>query len=205
MSTTRAERPHAESDRRATRGRRFTQIESYRALVALLIVQKHVWEKLRTKDQIYPYQHAAHLYQRVIFGFNVQAPLLVGLFLIISASLVSRTWFRQALAGTSAEECDRPHGYLYHRMVPSLPTYFVVVLVGWATRNNHWPGDWLDLVEHLTLTQVFDSKRIFYTVGSGWSLAVQYQFDVLLAFWGFALVAVCRRLATKRARVRLLA
>lgn len=187
------------------RKRKFTQIEAYRAIVALAIAQKHLWENLRTRAQVYPYQQGHRLYQRILFGFNNQAPLLVGFFFVISASLVSRTWFRQALARTPAGQTDRPKGYLFHRVVRSLPTYWLVVLVIWGTRNNHWPGDWLDLVEHLTLTQTFDSHRIFYTVGSGWSLSVQFMFDVFLAFWGLGMVALCRRLATHRARVTLLA
>ena len=184
---------------------RFTQIEAYRAIVALAIAQKHLWENLRTRNQVYPYQQGHHLYQRILYGFNNQAPLLVGFFFVISASLVSRTWFRQALAATPPDQTDRPTGYLFHRVVRSLPTYWLVVILVWGSRNNHWPGNWLDLVEHLTLTQTFDSQRIFYTIGSGWSLSVQFMFDIFLAFWGLAMVVLCRKLMTKRARVTLIA
>ncbi|WP_322767499.1 acyltransferase [Frankia sp. Cr1] len=74
-----------------------------------------------------------------------------------------------------------PREIMIRRGLRILPLYYTALLVVWATRNPGLPGDWRDLVEHLTFTHVFDSKRIFYTIGPAWSLAVEVFFYVYLA------------------------
>ena len=62
----------------------------------------------------------------------------------------------------------------------------IAVSVVWAWRNPGLPGDWRDLLLHLTFTQELRPERIFYTIGPAWSLAVEVQFYVLLAVLGGA-------------------
>lgn len=70
---------------------------------------------------------------------------------------------------------------LLRRGLRILPLYYTAVIVVWAARNPGLPGDWLDLLEHLTFTQVYDSRRVFYTIGPAWSLAVEVHFYLFLA------------------------
>ncbi|CAM5565325.1 Acyltransferase OS=Streptomyces antimycoticus OX=68175 GN=SSPO_013610 PE=4 SV=1 [Streptomyces antimycoticus] len=46
--------------------------------------------------------------------------------------------------------------FLFRRAIRIIPLYFLAVLCVWATRNPTLPGEWSDLVHHLTFTQVFD-------------------------------------------------
>jgi peptidoglycan/LPS O-acetylase OafA/YrhL len=93
-------------------------------------------------------------------------------------------------------ERSRPQsarGYVVRRAIRILPVYWVAILIVWASRNGRLPGDWRDLLEHLTFTQVFDDKRIFYTIGPAWSLAIEVMFYAFLLLVGQLMVRLCRR------------
>ncbi len=94
--------------------------------------------------------------------------------------------------------------FLARRAVRVVPLYLVAVLVVWCLRNPGLPGDWRDLVEHLTFTQVLDDRRIFSTIGPAWSLAVEVQFYLVLVVVGTLLGASGLRLRRRGARLALL-
>jgi len=177
-------------------GARYAGLEGYRGVAALAIVVFHVYQHSRTGPAArYPY--AGTLVDSLLRQFDG----FVDLFFVLSAFLLALPYLRSALAGDGA-----PSGraFVARRAARIVPLYLVAVTVVWAFRNPHLPGDWTDLLEHLTFTQVFDSKRIFYTIGPAWSLAVEVQFYLLLALLGQLACAVCRRLPP-RGRIWVLA
>jgi peptidoglycan/LPS O-acetylase OafA/YrhL len=185
----------ADVGRTGGRGRsaaRFESLEGYRGLAALLIVVFHVYQYMRFGNPVrYPY--AGTPWNEVL----QQLDGLVDLFFVLSAFLLTLPYARAAVAG------GRPlagNEFLRRRAIRILPLYFVAILLVWSARNAHLPGDWRDLLEHLTFTQVYDRKRIFYTIGPAWSLAVEVQFYVLLALVGSGVCWVCRRLESPGAR-----
>jgi len=110
-----------------------------------------------------------------------------------------------AASAADGAEPQSARGFLIRRAIRILPLYWVAIVTVWAFRNRDLPGDWKDLVEHLTFTQVFDEKRIFYTIGPAWSLAVEVMFYLGLAVLGVMLARACRRLRTRASRIVLLA
>lgn len=171
-------------------------LEGYRGLAAVLIVVYHVYQFMRSgPDAHYPYVGTP--WHVALVGLDS----FVGLFFVLSAFLLGLPYARAALAG---ERPTSARTFLFRRTVRIVPLYLVVVLVVWAARNRTLPGDWLELVEHLTFTQVFDNKRIFYTIGPAWSLAVEVHFYVLLALLAPAAVALCHKVTGPRRRVAVL-
>jgi peptidoglycan/LPS O-acetylase OafA/YrhL len=166
-------------DQRAPTPRRFEALEGYRGLAAAGVVVFHGFQYTRE-----PYNGSvAHT---VLHNLDT----LVALFFVLSAFLLTLPWVTAA-AGTSAPQSARR--YVSRRAWRILPLYWVAVVAVWVTRNRHLPGDWRDLVEHLTFTQVFDSKRIFYTIGPAWSLSVEVMFYAFLLATGVGLAALARR------------
>jgi peptidoglycan/LPS O-acetylase OafA/YrhL len=74
----------------------------------------------------------------------------------------------------------------------------------WVLRNPYLPGDWRDLVEHLTFTQVFDRRRIFYTIGPAWYVSLEVMYTFGLAGVGWGAYRLCARVRTVNARVAVL-
>ena len=142
------------------------------------------------------------------FGTSVAGHLLLGLdamiawFFLVSSFLLYGRVVRAGLAGGPVPS---PRDFLVRRAVRLLPLYWIAITAVWALRNPALPGDWRDLLEHLTFTQVFDSKRIFYTIGPAWSLSVEIMFYVALAMITGAVVRACGRRESVRARAWLLA
>ena len=185
--------PHPPADSPgAAVGERFASMEGYRGLAALAIVVFHVYQTARSgPDSRYPYDNA--FANRVLLQFDG----FVDLFFVLSAFLLSLPYLRSALAG---EVAPTARAFLVRRAARVVPLYLVAVSLVWAFRNPELPGDWVDLVEHLTFTQVFDNKRIFYTIGPAWSLAVEVQFYLVLAVLGSLACRVCRRSPPRRRR-----
>ena len=117
-------------------------------------------------------------------------------FFIVTAYLLARSFFANTLAGRPLQPAKR---FMIRRLLRVAPAYWVVILIVWPARNPHFPADWHDLVEHLTFTQAFDTKRIFYTDGPTWSLTTEMFFYVALAL---LLVPFCRWLSTRSTRDR---
>lgn len=163
----------------------FPELQGHRGLAALTIIVFHAYQYDRVGAAgTYPLQ-----------GTWIH-PLLLGLdgmvdwFFVLSAFLLTLPFARALRAGHSAQGAK---DFLGRRSVRIVPLYLVAVFVVWAWRNPSLPGDWRDLVEHLTFTQVYDRKRIFYTIGPAWSLAVEVQFYLLFALLGVALTRLTRR------------
>ena len=175
---------------------RYAALEGYRGLAASLIVVYHVYQYMRSGPHArYPYVGTP--WHILLVGLDS----FVGLFFVLSAFLLGLPYARAALA---EQRPLSPRTFLFRRTVRIVPLYVVVILVVWSARTRSLPGDWLDLLEHLTFTQVFDDKRIFYTVGPAWSLAVEVHFYLLLATLGAALSALCRRIPDPRRRIAVL-
>lgn len=126
----------------------------------------------------------------------------VAWFFVLSALVLFLPVARSVLTG---EGRQTTRGFLVRRAIRILPLYFVAILVVWALRNPSLPGDWRDLVEHLTFTHVYDSKRIFYTIGPAWSLAIEVHFYVLVVLLAPPLFHLAQRMRTHAKRVALLA
>ena len=167
---------------------RFAALEGYRGLAALLIVVYHVYQFMRSGPQSrYPLDGTP--WHTALIGLDS----FVGLFFVLSAFLLALPYARAGLAGA------RPgsgRAFLYRRAVRIVPLYLVAILIVWSARNRALPGDWRDLLEHLTFTQVFDDKRIFYTIGPAWSLAVEVHFYLLMVLLGAGAYRLCRRIGT---------
>ncbi|ABS01820.1 acyltransferase family protein [Kineococcus radiotolerans] len=172
-------------------GGRLAGLEGYRGIAAVLVVVFHVYQELRVDGEYFLVGTWAHPW---LYALDTT----VDLFFALSAFLLALPYLRKAVAG------ERPLGaaeFLRRRAVRIVPLYYLVITAVWATRNGSLPGEWRDLLEHLTFTQVFDDQRIFYTVGPAWSLAVEVQFYVLLAVLGAAVCAVCRRARRRGSRI----
>lgn len=175
-------RPPEGSPRRA----RSREMEGYRGVAAVSIVIFHVCQYALPQESPNPFFVA-------ITRFEV-----VDVLFAMSAYLLTLSYARSALDGGDPHTAGE---FLFRRAVRILPLYWIAVIVVWAVRNPTLHGDWIDLVEHLTFTHVFDEKRIFYTLGPVWSMSLEIFFYGVLVILGPAGVRLCRRLATRRQRV----
>ena len=165
--------PSTPSTATGTVRRRIPSLEGYRGLAALGIVIFHAYQFNRGNTAgRYPYAGSAidHVLR------NLDG--LVSLFFVLSGYLMYAPLCK-ATVDTAPREDVRV--FLFRRAVRILPLYWIAVILVWAYRNPTLPGDWRDLVEHLTFLQVFDSKRIFYTIGPAWSLSVEVIFYLFIA------------------------
>ncbi|GAA2722919.1 acyltransferase family protein [Cellulomonas aerilata] len=168
---------------------RYAELEGYRGLAALAIVVFHVNQYAVTgvPELFGP---RSGLTPRLLHGLDA----FVELFFVLSAFLLTLPYARSALAG---EPSPSGRAFAVRRAARIVPLYLVAVLVVWAWRNPVLPGDLVDLVEHLTFTQVFDQQRIFWTIGPAWSLAVEVHFYLLLALLGALACRLCRRVGPR--------
>ncbi|MEU6989352.1 acyltransferase [Streptomyces sp. NPDC046465] len=181
-----------------TRGRAL-ELQGFRGLAVLSTVVFHVWQQYYTYDAAGSHPPVDSPYLGALLSLEV-----IDLFFVMSAYLLTLSYARAAIDGK--EGSVRPgRVFLFRRAIRILPLYFLAVLVVWSTRNPTLPGDWRDLVEHLTFTHVFDRERIFYTLGPTWSLSLEVAFYLVLVALGPLAVRACRGLRTRRARVALCA
>ncbi|MFD9906646.1 acyltransferase family protein [Streptomyces sp. NPDC059063] len=178
---------------------RTPELQGLRGLAALSTVVFHVWQQYFTYDASGTHPPVASPALGALFSLEV-----IDLFFVLSAYLLTLAYARAAVDGDASRVRPR-RIFLLRRAVRILPVYVLAVLVVWASRNPTLPGDWRDLVEHLTFTHVFDRERIFYTLGPAWSLSLEVAFYLVLVALGPAAVRVCRRLPARRARVALCA
>ena len=165
---------------------RARELEGYRGLAALSIIVFHV-----SQFAIQSTPSSRIVTQMSKFE-------IVDILFVLSAYLLTLSYARAALDRTSTV---RPGEFLFRRAVRILPLYWVAVTAVWSMRNSTFPGDWRDLLEHLTFTQVFDQKRIFYTLGPTWSMSLEIIFYGVLVILGPLAVRMCGHIATRRARV----
>src|SRR5205823_1503457 len=125
----------------------------------------------------------------------------VAWFFVLSGFLIVLPFAHAAVDRQSALSA---WGFLVRRAIRLVPVYYVAILVVWALRYTGGPGQWRDLLEHLTFTQIFDQTHIFWTIGPAWSLAVEALFYLIVAVAGPLAVRACGRLDTSRARMAFL-
>ncbi|UQA92446.1 acyltransferase family protein [Streptomyces halobius] len=168
-------------------------IDGFRGLAALSTVVFHVWQQYFRYDANGVHPPVDNAYLGAVLSFEV-----IDLFFVLSAYLLTLSYARAAIDGGSTRPA---RVFLFRRAIRILPLYFLAVLVVWATRNPTLPGNWQDLVEHLTFTHVFDQQRIFYTLGPTWSLSLEVLFYFVLVGLGPLAVRACRQLRQRRTRV----
>jgi peptidoglycan/LPS O-acetylase OafA/YrhL len=170
---------------------RFDGLEAYRGLAALLIVIFHAYQHSRV-GQTYVYEGTPlHVILR-----NLDSSVAV--FLALSGFLIFLP-FAQSFLGQNPSPSAR--GFLIRRAIRILPLYYVAIVVVWTLRYTGGAEQWLDLLEHLTFTQIFDTQHIFWTIGPAWSLAVEVFFYLLVALTAPLLQRFCNRLQTRRRRI----
>ncbi|WP_128428244.1 acyltransferase family protein [Streptomyces cyaneus] len=177
---------------------RSPELQGFRGLAALSTVVFHVWQQYYVYDAQGAHPPVDNPYLGALISLEV-----IDLFFVMSAYLLTLSYARAAIDG---EDRTRPaRDFLFRRATRILPLYFLAVLLVWSLRNPSLPGDWRDLLEHLTFTHVFDQQRIFYTLGPTWSLSLEIAFYLTLVAVGPPAIRACRRLRTRRARVLLCA
>jgi peptidoglycan/LPS O-acetylase OafA/YrhL len=152
---------------------------------------------------VYQFCNVDHFLYRGTLAYTVLNSLdaMVPWLFVLSAFLLFEPIARSAI---NAPHSISVRGFLTRRAVRLLPLYYVAVAVVWFSRQQTLPGDWRDLLEHLTFTQIFDEKRIFYTIGPAWAISVEVLFCLLLAVLAAALKYACRRMTGRRHRIALL-
>jgi peptidoglycan/LPS O-acetylase OafA/YrhL len=178
----------------ARNAERYQELDGHRGIAAVAVVIFHVYQFCNVSHFLY-YGTPAYT---VLNSLDAMVPW----FFVITAFVLFEPIARAAIAG---REPISARGFLIRRALRLLPLYYVVVVVVWTCRQQALPGDWRDLVEHLTFTQVFDGKRIFYTDGPAWSLSVEVFFYLILIIGAVGMAGLCRRLASKKQRTAVLA
>lgn len=173
---------------------RYREIDGHRGVAALAIVVFHVYQ-FSNVDRFLYLGTPAYTVLNSLDG-------LVAWFFVISGFVLFEPIARGVVDGSPSLS---PRRFLTRRAVRLLPAYYVAVSVVWFSRQQSFPGDWRDLVEHLTFTQVFDGTRIFYTIGPAWSVSVEVIFYLVLVVLSLGLVRSCRRVTDRAARIALLA
>ncbi|MFG2194413.1 acyltransferase family protein [Streptomyces sp. NPDC048639] len=178
-------------------GGRAREIEGFRGLAALSTVVFHVWQQYFRYDADGIHPPVDNPYLGAVISLEV-----IDLFFVMSAYLLTLSYARAAIDGGSV----RPAGvFLFRRAIRIVPLYFLAVLLVWASRNPTLPGNWTDLVQHLTFTHVFSQEQIFYTLGPTWSLSLEMMFYLALVALGPVAVRACRSLRLRRSRIALCA
>ncbi|GAA1724450.1 acyltransferase family protein [Streptomyces yatensis] len=176
-----------------SRNRMSQEIQGLRGMAALLTVVFHVWQQYYTYDRDGAHSPVPNRYANALVSLEV-----IDLFFVLSAYLLTLSYARAAIEGGST----RPgRVFLFRRAIRIVPLYFLAVTFIWATRNPTLPGEWSDLLHHLTFTQVFDQEQIFYTIGPTWSLSLEIMFYVALVGLGPLAVRACRPLRRRASRV----
>ncbi|WP_244187880.1 acyltransferase family protein [Streptomyces regalis] len=186
------------SNSTSTSTTRSPELQGFRGLAALSTVVFHVWQQYYVYDAQGAHPPIDNPYLGALISLEV-----IDLFFVMSAYLLTLSYARAAIDGYDRTRPGRD--FLFRRATRILPLYFLAVLLIWSLRNPSLPGDWRDLVEHLTFTHVFDQQRIFYTLGPTWSLSLEIAFYLTLVAVGPLAIRACRRLHTRRARVLLCA
>jgi peptidoglycan/LPS O-acetylase OafA/YrhL len=173
---------------------RYNDLEAYRGVAALAIVVFHAYQSSRIT--------AAYIYQGTPLHFilrNLDGG--VSVFLALSGFLIFLPFVR-ALLGQGKPQSA--HGFLIRRAIRILPLYYVAISLIWSIRFGGGTSQWTSLIEHLTFTQIFDNRFIFWDIGPAWSLAVEVLFYLGIALSAPALQWICNRLKQSSHRVALL-
>jgi peptidoglycan/LPS O-acetylase OafA/YrhL len=174
----------------ASRRRRYPQLDSYRGIAVVASVVFNVYQFCNINNALYD---RSTIY-RIINSFDAAIPCLF----VIAGFLLFEPIARAAIDGGPPL---RTGSFLVRRTVRLVPLYYIAVLVVWFFRQESLPGDWRDLLEHLTFTQVFDAKRIFYTDGPAWAVSALVFYYLTIVVVSPAISLACRRLIRRRRRI----
>lgn len=163
-------------------------LDGYRAVAVLGVLGYHCYQHNRTgPGERWPLGDTPW---HVAFA-SVPA---VEMFFVLSGFLVGLPYARAALGDGTL----RPWRTVVRRRFARLvPLYWTIVLVVWCVTNPSLPGDWRDLVLHLSFTQVHTDGWIFTTVGPAWTLALEVHYFVLVVVLGPLAVRGARRAAAR--------
>lgn len=172
------------------------EVHGYRALAAVAVMTFHAYQNnRRPPDWRWPLEGT--VWHEVMLATD----LCVDLFFVLSGLLLGLQYAKSCL-GDAPPRSGR--ALLLRRATRLIPLYYIVVCTVWAITNPNLPGNWRDLLLHLTFTHVYSQEYIFYTDGPAWSLANEMHYYLLLAILGALAQAACRRLRTRAARLTLL-
>jgi peptidoglycan/LPS O-acetylase OafA/YrhL len=185
------------------RSKLWAELEGYRIAAALIVVAFHIRQHMQVAEydpahqgvhigDSYPYQDV-HWFE----WFMTNADVLIDLFFAMSGFLLVLPFARAVIDGRRRPGAKN---FVLGKLLRYLPLYWLICLVSWTMHNYGYPGQWLDLAEHLTVTQWLDSKRIFYTIGPAWSLADEIWFMASVPLIAWAAWLVSRRLTSRGAR-----
>ncbi len=168
-------------------------LDGYRAAAAMAVLTFHAYQFNRGRH--WPLEGT--IWHDVL----MHTDLAVDMFFVLSGLLLGLPFARAALGLTAARSARM---FLLRRFARLVPLYLAVVLLVWSITNPALPGDWRDLLLHLTFTHVYTDDRIFWTDGPAWTLACEVHFFVLLAVLGPLAQRGCARLRSTGARYALM-
>lgn len=174
----------------------YSELDGYRGLAALLIVVFH------------SYVFAGNLTGQPTFQGSPIHRILVGLdgavagFFVLSGFIIFLPFARAAIA---QQRAISTRDFLVRRALRILPLYYSAVLFNWFLRYEDTAAYRMDLVRHLTFTQIFDADYIFSNVGTSWSLAIEVFLYLFVAVFGPLAHHACRFTTTHAGRGMVLA
>ncbi|HWG85680.1 MAG TPA: acyltransferase [Deinococcales bacterium] len=166
---------------------RYTELEAFRGVAGALLIIYHAYQFSREGAGADTYLFEGTPLHTVLIG-------LVGTawFFSLSGFLLFLPFAR---AGIEQMGQASARGFLIRRAIRIVPLYYTAILVVWTLRFFGHPDQWVDLLQHLTFTHVYDNRHIFYTIGPAWTLGVEASLWVLIALLGPLLYRLCSRLS----------
>ena len=181
--------------RSSTRRRGWGELEGWRIIAALGIVAIHVW------------QHSWGLHPGFtpppygLFPYVQSLDLFVDLFFVVSGLVLAYPYLKALIDDPHQAHVDGFRGFMVQRFLRVAPVYYAILIVVWSARNfGVRTADWLDLVEHLAFLQWVDPRRIFYSIGPAWSVAVEFWMYLFIPALFFAARPLARRISSRRGR-----
>lgn len=143
---------------------RFSTLDGYRAIAALVVVTTHV--------AYYTGVVVVTAWGHALSRFDIG----VTIFFLLSGFLLYRPWSQAALRGSP---WPSTRVYLRRRLWRILPAYLVLVIAvlavmpGIEVHPKHW-------LSHLTLTQIYWPELLINGLTQSWSLATEISFYLVL-------------------------
>jgi peptidoglycan/LPS O-acetylase OafA/YrhL len=169
----------------------YGEVDGYRGIAALLIVLLHAYQKPGISIDR---STGAGIFVDLLLR---NLDLAVDWFFVLSGFLLFLPFVRAALE-QQGQLSSRD--FLRRRMYRIIPAYYLVLLVFWLLGTPKWPNSWIDLLEHLTFTHIFNPAHMFSIVGPAWSLANEMVYYLLLAIIGPLSYWLCGMFGSLRAR-----